>query len=131
MTKKIYFAPNWGLSAEQMVDDYKHQTPESSGVWEDIEYTLNPDTADYLIVQDLCDMSLWHKFEPEQRLYFSREALTPNDINLYHPKDCRHFSFWNDTGYLWVKWRLQISLVLNSLMLCCVGLFLSSGAEVM
>jgi hypothetical protein len=104
VTKKIYFAPNWGLSSEQMVEDYRHQTPESSGVWEDIEYTLDSNSADYLIVQDLCDMSLWSKFEPEQRLYFSREALTPNDINRYHESDCRHFSFWNDTGHLWVKW---------------------------
>ena len=105
MTKKIFFAPNWGLSSEQMVDDYRHQTPESSGVWEDIEYTLDPNQADFLIIQDSCDKNLWSHFGPEQRLYFSREALTPHEITQYPSTECKHFSFWNDTGNLWVKWR--------------------------
>ena len=101
---KIYFAPNWGLTTEQMVDDYKHQTPESSGIWEDIQCTTNPKEADYLIIQDNCNKQLWEIFEPEQRLYFSREALTPNEIDNYPEDECEHFSFWDETGYLWTKW---------------------------
>jgi len=102
--RKIYFVPNWGLTSEQMVDDYRNQTPGCSGVWEDIEYTLNPDEADYLIIQDECSKDLWDKFEPEQRLYFSREALTPQSIDNFPEEECKHFSFWDETGYLWTKW---------------------------
>tara|TARA_Y100000034_G_scaffold74376_1_gene89498 strand:- start:13 stop:942 length:930 start_codon:yes stop_codon:yes gene_type:complete len=102
--RKIYFVPNWGLTSEQMVDDYKNQTPDCSGVWEDIQYTLNPNEADYLIIQDECNKDLWDKFEPEQRLYFSREALTPNSIDNFPEEECQHFSFWDETGYLWTKW---------------------------
>ena len=104
MVKKIYFAPNWGLSSEQMLDDYRHQTPGCSGVWEDIEAVTNPDDADFLVIQDECNKGLWDKFEPEQRLYFSREALTPDSIYKYSDEECKHFSFWDETGMLWTKW---------------------------
>ena len=58
---KIYFAPNWGLTPEQMVKDYIKQTPKEKGIWEDISYTLDPDNADYLIIQDSCDFNLMNK----------------------------------------------------------------------
>lgn len=101
---KIFFAPNWGLTSAQMLDDYRHQSPGNSGVWNSISATLNPEEADFLIIQDLCDFDLWSMFKPEQRLYFSREALTPRVIDKYPDDLCEHFSFWDGTGMLWVKW---------------------------
>ena len=100
---KIYFAPNWGLTPEQMVNDYIQQTPKELGVWNNISYTLNPDEADYLIIQDECDYTLMNKFIPSKRLYFSREALTPEAINPYrdYVVNC---SFWDENSILWTKW---------------------------
>ena len=100
---KIYFAPNWGLTPEQLVKDYIKQSPKEKGIWEDISYTLDPDNADYLIIQDSCDNTLMEKFIPSKRLYFSREALTPDIINQYRDKviNC---SFWDDQSILWTKW---------------------------
>ena len=80
---KVYFAPNWGLSAADMVADYKQQTPEGLGIWNDIQYTINPSEADYLIIQDECSISLLEEFDINKRLYFSREALTPGAIESH------------------------------------------------
>lgn len=100
---KIYFAPNWGLTPQQMVADYAQQTPEERGIWGNIQYTLNPSEADYLIIQDQCSDSLLNQFPINKRLYFSREALTPNVINHYRGKvvNC---SFWDNQSILWTKW---------------------------
>ena len=73
--KKVYFAPNWGLSSEAMVSDYIKQTPGCLGIWNNIKYTLDPHAADYLVIQDQCDKELMNLFEVHQRLYFSREAV--------------------------------------------------------
>jgi len=102
--KKIYFAPNWGLSPEAMVDDYIKQTPACAGIWNNIKYTLEPAAADYLIIQDQCDKELMNMFERKQRLYFSREATTPHVYHQYPPSIVRRYSFWDDTGILWTKW---------------------------
>tara|TARA_Y100000593_G_scaffold83418_1_gene157149 strand:+ start:3242 stop:4114 length:873 start_codon:yes stop_codon:yes gene_type:complete len=101
---KIYFAPNWGLTSEQMVSDYIKQTPNNTGIWNDITYTLNVNEADYLIIQDSCDQHLLNMFEPNQRLYFSREALTPNVIQHYPKESVVRNSFWDGSGILWTKW---------------------------
>jgi hypothetical protein len=100
---KIYFAPNWGLTSKQMVNDYIQQTPKNLGIWNNIQYTTNPDEADYLIIQDECEPYLLDKFEISKRLYFSREALTPNSIDNYRDKvvNC---SFWDKNSILWTKW---------------------------
>jgi hypothetical protein len=100
---KVYFAPNWGLTSEQMVNDYIKQTPKELGVWDDITYTLNPDEADYLIIQDSCDFNLMNKFPINKRLYFSREALTPNIIDSYR-NQVVNCSFWDEQSILWTKW---------------------------
>ena len=100
---KVYFAPNWGLTSEQMINDYIKQTPKELGVWDNITYTLNPDEADYLIIQDSCDFNLMNKFPINKRLYFSREALTPNIINSYR-NQVVNCSFWDEQSILWTKW---------------------------
>ena len=95
---KIYFAPNWGLTAEQMVSCYIKQTPKDSGSWEGTTHTTNPDEADYLIIEDACSPDLLDKFPKEKRLYFSREALASNSINNYPPDEVVRSSYWDETG---------------------------------
>ena len=75
---KIYFAPNWNLTSEQMISDYIKQTPSDSGQWKNIEVVTNPSDAEYLIIQDNCDISLFNQFPKENRLYFSRNVINNN-----------------------------------------------------
>lgn len=102
---KIYFCPNWGLSSEEMAANYISQTPNNSGVWNNIQVTYNVDDADYLVIEDNClDVDLLKRFRPEQRLYFSREALD-SISHLNYPSDqFTRFSFWDGSGYLYTKW---------------------------
>ncbi len=102
--KKIYFAPNWGLTSEQMVSDYINQTPNCDGVWNDIVVTNNAEEADYLIIQDNCGNNLLNMFDEDRRLYFSREALDSQSINNYPTDSVKRFSYWDGTGLLWTKW---------------------------
>lgn len=102
--KKIYFAPNWGLTPSEMVKDYVKQTPKSSGIWNNLTYTLKFKEADYLIVQDQCDRRFLECMAPKKILYFSREAMTPQIHHLYSPNQVSRNSFWDGTNILWTKW---------------------------
>ena len=81
--KKIYFAPNWGLSSGEMVACYIKQSPKESGSWKKIKYTTDLNEAEYLIIEDGCDADVYNKFPANKRLYFSREALDPNSYKDY------------------------------------------------
>ena len=101
---KVYFAPNWGLTPEQMLVDYKKQSPQELGKWKNIESTTNEDEADYLVIQDFCNDSLLNKFPKDKRLYFSREAMDFESQKKYTPDLVNRFSYWDGSGYLWTKW---------------------------
>jgi hypothetical protein len=103
---KIYFCPNWDLSSEEMASNYIYQTPNNSGVWNNIQVTYDVDDADYLIIEDNCfDNDLLKRFRPDQRLYFSREALDSTSHLNYPSGQFLRFSFWDGSGYLYTKWR--------------------------
>lgn len=101
---KIYFAPNWGLTSEEMASFYLHQTPKDDGCWNDITYTANIDEADYVIIEDNCSLELLDKFPKERLLYFSREALDNRSHINYPTNKVTKFSFWDNSGYLYTKW---------------------------
>ncbi len=101
---KIYFAPNWGLSSEQMVESYIKQTPGSDGCWNDISYTTNIEEADYVIIEDNCSEEVLNRFPKDRLLYFSREALDAGSHTRYSSDKVTRFSFWDGTGYLYTKW---------------------------
>ena len=46
------FHCDWGCSSKDLLETYKLQTPNESGVWNDIECTTNINDADYHIVMD-------------------------------------------------------------------------------
>lgn len=103
--KKIYFAPTPWASSSNVLEDYRHQTPQNSGNWEDVIAVTNPDEADYLIIQDeTSDSSLLSKFEPKKRLYFNREALSTGILNRINKDEFNIFSFWDGSGYLPIRW---------------------------
>ncbi len=104
-TIKIYFAPTDWASSKQVYDDYKYQTPDNDGVWENIQAVFNPDEADFLIIQDsISDSNLLNKFKPSNRLYFNREALSIGIIDRYPASQYTRFSFWDGSGYLPIRW---------------------------
>ena len=100
--KKLYFAPNWGLTSERMIADYIKQTPGNTGQWGDVVVVTNPTEADYLIIQDNCDARALSYFDEDKRLYFSREAMDSVSIHSY--PNTKKYSYWDGSGFLWTKW---------------------------
>ena len=103
--RKFYFAPTPWSSSEQVFNDYRFQTPNNLGFWEDIQATTNLDEAEFIVIQDECyDLQLLSRFEPKKRLYFSREALSTHLKNQYPSSEFNRFSYWDGTGYLPLRW---------------------------
>lgn len=103
--RKFYFAPTPWSSSEQVYNDYRFQTPNNLGIWEDIEATTNLDEAEFLVIQDECyDSNVLSRFEPRKRLYFNREALSTHLKNQYPSSEFNRFSYWDGTGYLPLRW---------------------------
>lgn len=103
--RKVYFAPTPWSSSEQVFNDYRFQTPNNLGFWEDIQATTNLDEAEFIVIQDECyDSQLLSRFEPKKRLYFSREALSTHLKNQYPSSEFNRFSYWDGTGYLPLRW---------------------------
>lgn len=103
--RKFYFAPTPWSSSEQVYNDYRFQTPNNLGIWEDIQATTNLDEAEFLVIQDECyDSNVLSRFEPRKRLYFNREALSTHLKNQYPSSEFNRFSYWDGTGYLPLRW---------------------------
>lgn len=85
---KVYLPKAWGES--NVLDLFKHQTPNNSGIWEDIQAVDNKDDADYIIVQDECNEPI----DMKKTIFFGREPkhiqgmksnwFTPNTLRYYH-----------------------------------------------
>lgn len=135
--KKICFAPTQWASSEVMLEDYKLQTPNNDGVWEDLIGVANYEEADYIVIQDntIIKPNL-NSFPKEKLLYFSREALDNFSIRQYPEDKFTHFSYWDNTGYLFTKWiykrqgyggtsktyseLINENLVTKNKQLCCI-----------
>jgi len=103
--RKFYFAPTPWSSSEQVFNDYRFQTPNNLGIWEDIQATTNLDEAEFIVIQDECyDSQVLSRFEPKKRLYFNREALSTHLKNQYPSSEFNRFSYWDGTGYLPLRW---------------------------
>jgi hypothetical protein len=103
--RKFYFAPTPWSSSQQVFEDYRFQTPNNLGVWEDIQATTNIDEAEFLVIQDECyDVAVINKFPPQKRLYFNREALSTHLKGKYPSSEYNRFSYWDGTGYLPLRW---------------------------
>jgi hypothetical protein len=90
-----------------MLDDYRMQTPGRLGVWDNLIGVQNIVEADYLLIQDECpDLELIQNFSPDKILYVSREA-TVNYLKRENTKGYLVFSFWDNSGYLPVRWAYK------------------------
>ena len=80
------------------------QTPSQDGVWHEVRATDDISIADYAVIFDSDPYSEAALLPPARKIYISREALDSRSIRRYSAKKYKHFSFWNGTGYLPVKW---------------------------
>ena len=100
---KIYFAAAWGLSNKLMTDWYKLQTPNSEGIWGNLEVTYNKEEADYIIVQDGTTDS---GIDKSKVIFMGKE---PRHIGYSRWGGCFK-SFHHEDGDSWMPqtWWLQI-----------------------
>ena len=102
---KVFFAPAWGQSSEQMVEVYKLQAPNNLPKWEDMETTFNVYEANYLVIQDYTTSpEIVDLFDPSKIYYFGRETPGLGPIDNYDGK-ANVFSWRNGSGYLYTKWH--------------------------
>lgn len=103
--RKVYFAPTEWATSSVLLEDYKYQTPLNDGVWEDLIGTSNLEEADIIVIQDNTTIkSQLENYPKEKLIYFSREALDDYSIKKYPNDKFTHFSYWNNTGYLFTRW---------------------------
>ena len=100
---KIYFAPAWGRSNKEMTDWYKRQTPNNSGVWNELESTYNVNEADYIIMQEETTLN---NIDKNKTLFFGKE---PHYIVKNRCPDCfRNFHFEDGNSWFPQTWWVDI-----------------------
>ena len=75
MIKKICFFGNWGESSSVLLKRYSRQTPNNSGVWENIVGTDNHLDADYYIIMDSPSQQELPNPQMDKVIYFQREPV--------------------------------------------------------
>lgn len=80
------------------------QTPLQNGVWHEVRATDDISIAEYAVIFDSDPYNEAASFPAARKIYISREALDSRSIKRYSAREYKHFSFWNGSGYLPVKW---------------------------
>ena len=121
--KNIYFAPTPWAASQSVENDFRFQTPNRSGIWQDLKSVDDYKDADFLIVQDQCsDSEILNYFNENKIIYVNREA-TINYLKKQKNRFENTFSFWDGSGYLPVRWAYQSEGSKN------VGMNVYSGIE--
>lgn len=76
MTKKVMFVGTWGESSADMLSRYSNQTPNGSGVWEDLRGVTSPSEADYIIALDGFSNHEIGSVDWDKIIYMQREPDT-------------------------------------------------------
>lgn len=105
--KKIYFPNAWG--EKNVVELFKHQTPNNSGQWGDLISVTNKDDADYIIVQDECDEIV----DMSKVIFFGRE---PGHIQGLNPKwyNSKYY-YHHEKSNCWLPQTWWIKIPFNDL----------------
>ena len=93
--KKIMFIGNWGESSHDMLKRYSNQTPDNSGVWEDVHGTSDMSESDYYVIMDDVDDEISDILDWSKVIYFQREPDTVKPHWLGH--DFPENIFFNGT----------------------------------
>lgn len=105
----VYLCSTPWATSKQLLEDYSWQTPFATGKWGDLKGTDDPTIADIAVVFDSDPNGEALRFPAGKRIYMSREALDPISIREYPSDEYVHFSFWDGSGYLPVKWSYASS----------------------
>ena len=104
---KIYFAPAWGLSNEEMTNWYKRQTPNNSGVWNELESTYDIDESDYIVMQDVTSENI----DKSKTIFLGKE---PNYISKHRCGDCFR-ELHHELGNSWMPQTWWVNMPYNEL----------------
>jgi len=100
---KIAFSCNWGQSPNDLLEAYKKQTPNSSGIWNNIEGVDDIAKADYLIVLSSCGQDLEYNFPKDRIIQFRRE---PDFVQPFSPmQDIKRVFDYKDNGFHVSTWQ--------------------------
>lgn len=103
--KKIIFLNNWGHTPKQSLDRYKLQTPDCSGVWDDIEGVTEIDDADYYIILD--GYKHYKKLESNKKIYLQREPPVIVSKHDFKNDSAKYIGSY-DKHYHVATWQLKI-----------------------
>jgi hypothetical protein len=104
---KIAFAGNWRETTKELSDFYKKQTPNASGIWNNIVCVDSWEEADYVIVMDGVNAG---RIPPKDKVvFFGRE---PRHVNYRRWEDCK-LSFHHADGDCWLAstWWVNVPFV--------------------
>lgn len=104
---KIYFAPAWGLSNKNMTDWYKKQTPNESGIWDDLVCTYNKNEADFIVMQDVTSENI----NRSKTIFLGKE---PNYIARHDCPNCFR-SMHHEKGNSWMPQTWWVNLTYDEL----------------
>jgi hypothetical protein len=105
----VYLCSTEWASSEELLTDYKLQTPRLDGKWGSVQGTTDPSVATFAVVFDSDPGNESDGFPPGKKIYMSREARDSKSIRRYPSSEYLHFSFFNGSGYLPVKWSYASS----------------------
>ena len=101
---KIMFHCDWNSSSEDLLNTYKIQTPNESGVWNNIQATTNINEADYHVIMDGGKPQgvPWNRV-----IYFQREEPEIKPMRLDLPDDLFFRGTYTDKNHHLVSvWRV-------------------------
>ena len=87
---KVYLPNAWGSS--NVLNIFKHQTPNNDGKWNDIIAVNSKEEADYIIVQDGTSENVDYK----KVIYFGREPSYVQGVNKKFINNKCHLFFHHD-----------------------------------
>jgi hypothetical protein len=100
---KIAFSCNWGQSAFELLEAYRKQTPNSLGIWNNIEGVNNISEADYLIVLSSVGVDQQYTFPKDRTIHFRRE---PDFIQKFTPLEgIKRVFDYKDNGFHVSTWQ--------------------------
>ena len=110
MVYKIFITSNWGLDHGKFMYYLKKQTPNNSGVWDNIKLTNNIKEADFVIVQDGSDQAINNL---KNVIFFGRE---PRHIKYYcWDKEKCYKVFHHENGNSWLPQTWWVGLSYNEI----------------
>ena len=106
---KIYLPNAWGST--NVLDVFKHQTPNNDGVWENIKAVNSKEEADYIIVQDGTSENVNYN----KVIFFGREPRHIQGINKkWLDNQCYRF-FHHEMNNSWMPQTWWVGLSFNEL----------------